>query len=58
MPMCGKKKAFVYEIDKEKDFIKDISKHEDKLTCQNTYFTHYSKFGQSLLLEPDDLLPE
>lgn len=33
MPMCGKKKAFVFEIDKTKDFFKEIMRHEDKLSC-------------------------
>ena len=40
--MCDRKKAFVYEIDAEKDFFKDILRHEDKLICQNLYFQHYS----------------
>lgn len=57
-PMCGKRKAFVYVIDKEKDFIRDIQRHEDKLLCQNIYFSHYHKIGEELMLEPDDLLPE
>ena len=33
MPMCNKKKAFIYEIDWTKDFVKEIGRHEDKLTC-------------------------
>ena len=33
MPMCSKKKAFIYELDKTKDFYKDVIRHEDKLSC-------------------------
>jgi hypothetical protein len=33
MAICGKKKAFIYEIDKKKDFWKEIIRHEDKLNC-------------------------
>jgi hypothetical protein len=33
MNMCNKKKAFVYELDWEKDFVKIIQRHEDKLVC-------------------------
>ena len=58
MPMCNKKKAFVYELDWTKDFIKDVLRHEDKLKCQNMYFQHYSKIEPCLLLEPDDLQSE
>ena len=49
MPMCGQKKAFVYEIDQTKDFYKEIVRHEDKLNCQNLYFKHYSKTSPELL---------
>ena len=31
--MCSKRKVFVYQIDKEVDFFKDLQNHEDKLTC-------------------------
>jgi hypothetical protein len=31
--MCNRKKAFVFEINPEKDFFKDILRHEDKLIC-------------------------
>ena len=33
MPMCSKKKAYVYEMDMATDFVRDLSRHEDKLTC-------------------------
>ena len=53
----GRQKAFAYIIDTEKgEFYKDISRHEDKLTCQNAYFQHYSKSLPELLLKPDDLV--
>jgi hypothetical protein len=49
MPMCGKRKAFIFEIDRTKDFFKEILRHEDKLSCQNLYFQHYSKVAPELL---------
>ncbi len=58
MNMCNKKKAFVYELDWEKDFVKIIQRHEDKLLCQSMYFAHYSKTQPELLHLPDDLIPE
>mgnify|MGYP001806714148 CR=1 FL=1 len=31
--MSGRKKAFVFEMNPEQDFFKDIMRHEDKLIC-------------------------
>ena len=54
--MCSSgKKAFVFEIDWTKDFVKEITRHEEKLTCQNIYFQHYAKLHPELLLQPDDM---
>jgi hypothetical protein len=33
MPMCNQKKAYVYEIDWNTDFVRDLKRHEDKLNC-------------------------
>lgn len=56
--MCNKKKAFVYEIDESRDFVREISRHEDKLISQNIYFQHYQQVQPELLMNTDDLLPE
>jgi hypothetical protein len=54
MPMCNHKKAFVYEIDPTKDFFREIHRHEDKLSCQNLYFKHYSKTNPEMILGDDE----
>ncbi|CDW73894.1 adp-glucose pyrophosphorylase family protein [Stylonychia lemnae] len=54
MALCGKKKAYIYEIDKSKDFIQEIIRHEDKLSCQNMYFLHYSKACPQMLQGPNE----
>jgi hypothetical protein len=41
---------------KKGEFFKEILRHEDKLTCQNIYFSHYSKLYPELLLKTDDLM--
>ena len=38
LPIMGKKKAFVYHIDLRQDFLKQITRHEDKLVCQLLYY--------------------
>lgn len=54
MPLCSKKKVFIYEIDKKKDFFKEVIRHEDKLQCQNLYFMHYKKVCPQLLDEQSE----
>ena len=61
MLMCsrGPQKVFAYVIDPKKgEFFKEITRHEDKLTCQNIYFQYYSKICPELLQRPDDILEE
>jgi len=58
MILCarGPQKVFAFVLDPMKGhFYKEISRHEDKLTCQNTYFTHYSQACPALLKRPDEL---
>eukprot|EP00347_Sterkiella_histriomuscorum_P012773 403367277 len=51
MPMCSKKKIFIFEMDKTKEFFKQLNRHEEKLSCQNMYFQHYKKVCPSLIDE-------
>jgi len=53
MPMCGQRKAFVYEIDRSRDFFKEIVRHEDKLYCQSLYFKHYNGTAPELIYGED-----
>ena len=53
----GPQKAFTYVLD-AKHFFREITRHEDKLTCQNAYFKHYAEMCPELLKKPDDLAEE
>lgn len=58
MILCarGPQKVFTFIIDPMKGhFFKEISRHEDKLTCQNIYFQHYAANCPQLLKRPDEL---
>jgi hypothetical protein len=52
----GPQKVHAFLLDPLKGhFFREISRHEDKLTCQAAYFRHYSQSHPELLRRPDDL---
>lgn len=52
--MINAKKAYLYQLDWNSDFYRDLNTHEDIILCQETYLEYYLKNYPEMLAEEVD----